>query len=105
MAVYDTGDTVRIGNASGITGSQAFKNLAGADTDPTVVTLRVEQPDGTITTYTYGGSPALQKEVTGRYYVDIILSQAGRLSWRLTGTGTVAAAAEGSLHVKRSLIG
>lgn len=95
---YDVGDLVRIGNHTA-SSAQAFKNLAGADTDPTAVTLRVGKPDGTQVTYTYGGSPALSREATGRYYADVSVDQPGMWSYRLAGTGAVQAAAEGQLHV------
>lgn len=99
----DIGDVERIGNHAA-SGAAAFKDLTATNVDPTAVTLTVEAPDDVVTVYTYGGSPALQKETTGRFYADILLNQAGRWVYRLAGTGAVTAAAEGSLLVRRTLI-
>ncbi len=107
IATYDLGDRTRVGNHSA-SGVSAFKNSAGADADPDgTITLKIKDPAGTITTYTYGGSPALQKETTGRYYVDYDLvlgtSLSGTYTYRLAGTGTnVMAAEEGSFTVRDS---
>jgi hypothetical protein len=65
--VYDIGDRVRLGNHSAL-GVAAFKNSSGADADPSAIVLIVKEADGVSTTYTFGGSPALLKETTGRYY-------------------------------------
>lgn len=99
---YDIGDVVRLGNHSTNTDTAAFSDASGVVTDPTVVTLALKKPDGTTTTYTYNGAPALSKESTGRYYVDVPLTDAGRWYYRLVGTGTVQAAAEGVLNVRIS---
>lgn len=102
--VYDIGDRVRLGNHSAL-GVAAFKNSAGADADPSAITLIVKDAAGISTTYTFGGSPALQKETTGRYYVDIDLTTTappGTWYYRLAGTGTVMAAEEGSFTVRAS---
>lgn len=101
IASYDVGDQPRIGNHTG-SGADAFTDAAGTATDPsTSVTLQVVKPGGTSTTYTYSGSPALFKETTGRYYVDVILDASGLWSYRLLGVGTsIQTAAEGQLHVR-----
>jgi hypothetical protein len=101
---YDIGDRIRLGNHSAL-GVSAFKNSAGADADPSAITLIVKEADGTSTTYTFSGSPALLKETTGRYYVDIDLDSTappGTWYYRLAGTGTVMAAEEGSFTVRAS---
>ena len=103
ISSYDTGDVVRLGNHSTNTATAAFTDALGVATDPSVVTLVVDKPDGTTTTtYTYGGSPALSKETTGRYYVDVTIDQAGLWAYRLAGTGTAQAADEGQFHVRKS---
>jgi hypothetical protein len=101
---YDVGDIVRLGNHSTNTDTAAFTDASGVATDPTTVTLVLDKPDGTTTTYTYLGNPALLKETTGRYYVDVALTLAGLWYYRLAGTGTVQAAAEGVLNVRSSLV-
>lgn len=100
--MYDIGDQVRLGNYSGADGAAAFATLAGTATDPTVVTLTVEKPDGSQLVYGYpsaGADGTLTKESTGRFYRDVTLDQSGMWSYRLVGTGAVVAAAEGQLHV------
>ncbi len=111
MATYDQGDIIRLGNHSTLidpdTGvaALAFKNAAGVDTDPTGVTLTVRKtPSGAVTTYTFGGTPALTKETTGRYYVDVAIDQEGTWFWELAGTGTVQTARVGSFHVRRRMV-
>lgn len=84
MNVYQKGDLVRI--------SGVFKDVAGTLIDPGTVTLKVTKPDGTTTTYTYGGSPAVVKDSTGNYHVDASADQTGRwlYTWISTGTGQAA---------------
>lgn len=95
---YDLGDVARVGNSSEATEAAAFASLAGAATDPTSVTLTVERPDGTLTVYAWptpgAGESTLTRQATGRFYADITLDQEGLWSYRLVGTGAVAAAAE-----------
>jgi hypothetical protein len=102
VPVFDLGDTRYIGNHSSITGTSAFKNSAGADTDPSTVTIRVKKPDGTTTVYVYGGSPAALREAAGRFYVAVAFDQAGPWGWALVGTGAVAEATGGRFYVRES---
>lgn len=99
---FDIGDQPRLGNHAA-SGASAFTDAAGTATDPgTSVTLQVDKPTGASTTYTYSGSPALFKEATGRFYVNVTLDVAGLWSYRLLGVGTsVQTAAEGQLHVRQ----
>ena len=78
-----------------------FKNLAGADTDPTAISFKMMVPDGTVTAYVFGVDAELVKSATGIYYVDWITDQAGRHLYRFIGTGTVAQTVEGELYVLR----
>lgn len=101
----DVGDLVRFGNPTAATDAAAFATSNGTATDPTAVTLVVEKPDGTQTTYAWptpgAGQSALTKEGTGRFYAEVTLDQDGTWRHRLVGTGAVAAAAEGTLRVTR----
>ncbi len=107
MASYDKGDRIRLGNHSAL-GVSAFKNSTGTDTDPTAVTLKVKDPEGTVVTYSWPtGSPALTRETTGRFYIDLDLPDnalVGTWYYRLAGTGTVMAAEEGSFVVNPSAV-
>ena len=102
---YDVGDRLRLGNHSGNTATTAFKNSAGVDTDPTAITLRLEKPDGTATTYTHNGTPALTRETTGRYYVDVDLDQSGVWAAELKGTGAIVALDQWQFFVRSNLVG
>lgn len=73
--------------------------VSAAATDPTTVTLKVKDPAGTITTYTYAGS-TITKSGTGVYYKDLALSSSGTWYYGFTGTGTCAAASEGKVFAK-----
>jgi hypothetical protein len=101
---YDLGDRVRLGNHTSNTSTGAITDVTGAAADPTDITLTTRAPDGTLTVYTYNGTPALLKETTGRYYVDVTLDAEGLWSYRLVGTGAVVIAEEGVLHVRRSVV-
>ena len=73
------------GNSVTITGTFT---IVGAATDPTTTTLEVKEPGGTITAY----SDAQMTHVgTGIYAKNVIISSEGTWTFRMTGTGTVAA--------------
>ena len=82
--IHDLGDLVRV--------EAEFRNaLTGAALDPTAVFLSVREPDGTVTTYTYGGAEITQ-DSTGIYHALIDVDQAGvwRYRWWSTGSGQAA---------------
>lgn len=89
---YEQGETVRI------TGTFS---VSGVNTDPTTVTLKVQNPAGTETSYTYAASE-VTKSATGVYYKDVTLSTSGVWYYRWIGTGTVVSADEDYLFVKPS---
>lgn len=107
---FQIGDAIRLGNATGAnpddTTRTAFTDIAGADADPTTVTLTVRPPTGTDLTYvwpTLGSATALlTREVLGRFYYDLALTLAGKWYWQLSSTGTVTTSEEGLLYVLRS---
>jgi hypothetical protein len=85
--IYDVGDKIRL--------SCAFTS-GSTPTDPTAVTVKVKEPDGTITTGT------VVKDDTGDYHYDWTIDQAGRHWYRFEGTGTVVAAAEADFWARES---
>lgn len=89
---YEKGETVRI------TGTFTVSDVA---TDPTTVTLKVQNPAGTETTYTYAAGE-ITKSATGVYYKDISLTTSGYWYYSWIGTGTVVSADEDYLFVKPS---
>lgn len=73
----------------------AVSNVA---TDPTTISLLVEKPDKTQTTYTFAGS-TITKDSTGNYSKQVTLDQRGIWRYVWTGTGTCIASAEGTVTV------
>ena len=78
-----------------------FKNLVGSETDPSAISFKMLEPDGTVTTYVYSVDAELVKSSTGVYYVDYDPDQAGRHLYRFIGTGTVAQTVESEFWVRR----
>lgn len=89
---YDVDDGIRL--------SVAF-TVSDVNTDPTTVTLKVQEPDGTETPYTYTLAE-VTKSAVGVYYKDIIVDSSGAWFYRWEGTGTVVAATEEYFHVRTS---
>jgi hypothetical protein len=89
---YFVGQMVRL--------SGAF-TVGDVATDPTAVSLVVEAPDGTETTYTYAGG-TITKDGTGAYHKDISATMGGVWKWRWVGTGAVAAADQDAFVVESS---
>lgn len=94
MNVYDIGDQVRV--------SVVFTDEYGVEHDPTSLLCQIKNADGVETYYTYGESPALTRENTGTFYVDVLATKAGTWHYRWQGSGAITAAAENSFMVRRS---
>jgi hypothetical protein len=94
MAVntYDKGDAVRL---------KGTFTVSSVATDPTTVTLKVKDSDGTISTYTYALAQ-ITKLSTGIYYKDVTVSNDGLWYYRFEGTGACIAAGESQFEVRRS---
>lgn len=88
MDLYDIGDQPRI--------TVTFTNIAGVATDPSAVECVVRAPDGTETTPTPTNGSG-----DGEFYIDLPLDQNGLWHVRFAGTGTVTAAVEQSILVRR----
>lgn len=94
MADFDIGDLVRY--------SVAFTDAAGIAADPTTVTFQLTLVGGTPANYTISSSPAIVKDSTGAYHIDVAAVAAGNYGYRWLGVGTVQAAVEGNLTILRS---
>jgi hypothetical protein len=81
-----------------------FRNAAGVATDPTTVTLTVQQADGTETAYTYAGG-GVTKTATGTYEKLLTppVGSAGIWGWEWRGTGAVAAVDQGLFRVRPAI--
>jgi hypothetical protein len=75
----------------------------GAPYDPTNIWLEVRKPDGTTTTYQFGGGGSpIVKDSTGNYHADLDTTDLpGYWDYKWYSTGTGPAAAQGTFYVKR----
>lgn len=89
---YEIGDKVRI---------KATFTVSGVKTDPTTITLKVKDPAGIVTSYTYVGG-TVTKSATGMYFRDVSITQSGEWFYRWEGTGAVETADEAYLVVEAS---
>lgn len=78
MGRYDRGEVPRI--------TETVKNLAGALVDPSAILVRVRAPGAAEVTYTTSSTPAIVKDGTGLYHVDVPASSSGtwRYRWETT---------------------
>jgi len=96
LDTYDEGQTIRV--------SGSFYNLSSVLADPSTITFQLEQPDGTVLEYVYGGSPdgGMVKSSTGQYYIDYTAEDPGMYRWRWHGAGLIKAAGDGRFFVRDS---
>lgn len=92
--MYLEGATVRL---------QATFKVSGTETDPNTVTLKVKDPSGTTTSYTYAAGE-LTKDSTGVYYKDVTPDDVGAWTYRFIGTGAAAGVDEATFEVQPSAI-
>ncbi len=78
-----------VGDAPRLTGT--FKNSAGSASDPSGIVFKIREPDGALTTYTYGTDAELVRSSTGVYYVDWPVAKVGAHYFEFGGTGSVVA--------------
>lgn len=96
IPVFQDGDKVRL--------SAAFTDIDEAASDPGGVLCKVREPDGTVTTYTYGTDAALVKDSTGNYHVDFLTAQAGKHRYGFYGLSSGQAVAESEFRVQPSRV-
>lgn len=90
MASYHIGDTITL--------SCTFKNASAVNTDPTTISLTIQDPSGNDATYTYALAQ-LTRSAAGIYTYDLAVDEQGVWEYRWVGTGTVGQADQGSLTV------
>lgn len=86
---YNIGDLLRL--------KATFTSLTGTLVDPTTITLKVKNPAGTTTTYTY--PTHITKSSTGVYYYDYAVAAAGTHYYNWAGSGAFQAADENSFEI------
>jgi len=67
MDNLNVGDVVRL---------RSVFTVLDVNTDPTTITLEVQSPSGTTTSYTYAGAQ-ITREGTGIYYYNLSVNEAG----------------------------
>ena len=85
---YEVGDLVTL--------QATFTSIDGVVTDPTTVTLSVQDPGGTITAYTYAGGD-VTRFAAGIYRYALSITTSGQWVYRWVGTGSVQAASSDSI--------
>lgn len=96
MAAYQRGQSVKL--------SVSFTDANGSAANPTTVTCKVEEPDGTETTYTSASTPAITNPSTGTFQLIVVPDQSGMHTYRWTGTtGASVAVDEDRFHVLGSV--
>ncbi len=92
-STYDIGDKVRE--------TATFSNVSGTATDPTTIKCHVENPAGTVTSYTYAATSGdISRSGAGVYLLDITTTGHGLYELRWAGTGTIVANVEGWFSVR-----
>lgn len=95
MKTYQLGAKVRL--------EAKFTNASSVATDPDTVTLRVQKPDGTVTTYGPGSVGSLAgflNPAVGTWQRDIDGDLAGSWQYRFNGTGAVVVEQERSFRIR-----
>jgi hypothetical protein len=93
--IFQVGDLARL--------RASFKNVDGAQADPTSVSLVVMAPDETIVTYTTG----IVRSGIGTYYFDLAVTQSGgdnEYKYRWVATGAVEAVEESFITVAPTIL-
>jgi len=88
---FDIGDVLRI---------HALFTVNGVPTDPgTGPVFKHKDPSGNIATKTYPTDVEVVKDATGSFHLDLTIDEAGEWHYRVSATGTAAAAEEGNINV------
>jgi hypothetical protein len=76
-----------------VTLQATFTNLSGVNADPTTVAINVEDPGGTVTTFTWADLD-ITRPAAGVFQYVLPFTLAGRYWYQWTGTGSVQAVGE-----------
>jgi hypothetical protein len=87
LGSYPVGQKIRL--------AAQIKDNSLAFVDPTVLTVKIQQPDGTETSHVYGVDNNVIKDSTGNYHYDFVLNAPGRWPWRFEATGNMSVPFEG----------
>jgi hypothetical protein len=73
--------------------------------DPTTLALKLTDPSGTTTTYTYGQDDEVVRTGEGTYRADIVLSTSGLWWYSWQGTGAAAVVDQNCIFVNDLQVG
>ena len=99
-STYDIGDLVRVTGQFSTSNSTVY-------IDPTTVTLHMEIPAGTVTSYSVSPpttSSDIVRSTTGEFYHEKLTTASGSHQYRWTSTGNVTASQEGTFLVRARLV-
>jgi hypothetical protein len=99
--------SARIDPATGAFIGNGFETLVNGvwtATDPTTVVLKVQNPTGTVSTYTYALAE-VTKSSTGIYYKGVPMAPSGRWLYQWTGTGACIAKGWAEINIESDPIG
>lgn len=99
VGFHQIGDAVRIH-----TETFPFELENGTDTDPTVTTFYMSEPDGVETAYVYLTDGQLTRSAAGKFSVTWTIAKIGRHEWRWKGTGAVTAADTGVFYAEGTVL-
>lgn len=86
-----------------VTLSASF-DVNGTPTDPTALTLTVEDAAGDETVYTFGVGVTIVKDSDGEFHATLVPAIQGRWVYRFVGTGTASGANEGEFLVTSGIV-
>ena len=95
MTAYVDGNKVRL--------TVKFWDDNGALVDSPTFDLKIEDPAGSVTTYSYPGYD-ITKDSTGTYHHDLIVNLPGRWFYQVESTGTIIAVAYNAFLVEPQVI-
>ena len=88
---HDIGDRRRL--------QATFKDVNGTLADPTTITFKMREPDGTITTKVDVAGSLVNPSV-GVWYYDFTITKQGRHSWSMEGIGDVVGLEEQEFYAR-----
>lgn len=73
-------------------------------TDPTTLTLSIEDADGDVTIYTYGVGGTIVRDSAGVFHATLSPAEIGTWRYRWVGTGAAASAIEGDFEITSTFL-
>ena len=77
-----------------------IKDLDGDLADPDALEFSIQEPNGTVTSYTWPSDPEVERVDAGDFYIEWDATQAGYHKYRWQATGAVLVAFGGAFNVK-----